>query len=71
MGLGAEMGRFWGLKWVSLGAEMGVGGWLGAEIGVFRVLKRAEIAMFENNIMVYKFIQDLDFFVTGGDDEMV
>jgi len=29
----------------------------------------AEIAMFENNIVVYKFIQDLHFFVTGGDDE--
>ncbi|KAI3789810.1 hypothetical protein L2E82_02614 [Cichorium intybus] len=29
----------------------------------------AEIAMFENNIVVYRFIQDLHFFVTGGDDE--
>ncbi|XP_057475042.1 coatomer subunit zeta-1-like [Actinidia eriantha] len=29
----------------------------------------AEIAMFDNNIVVYKFIQDLHFFVTGGDDE--
>ncbi|KAA8541659.1 hypothetical protein F0562_022811 [Nyssa sinensis] len=29
----------------------------------------AEIAMFESNIVVYKFIQDLHFFVTGGDDE--
>ncbi|XP_017229451.1 coatomer subunit zeta-1 [Daucus carota subsp. sativus] len=29
----------------------------------------AEIAMFENNIVVYKFAQDLHFFVTGGDDE--
>lgn len=25
--------------------------------------------MFENNIVVYKFIQDLHFFVTGGDNE--
>ena len=25
--------------------------------------------MFENNIVVYRFIQDLHFFVTGGDDE--
>lgn len=25
--------------------------------------------MFENYIVVYKFIQDLHFFVTGGDDE--
>ena len=25
--------------------------------------------MFENNIVVYKFVQDLHFFVTGGDDE--
>ncbi|THF97028.1 hypothetical protein TEA_001708 [Camellia sinensis var. sinensis] len=29
----------------------------------------AEITMFENNIVVYKFVQDLHFFVTGGDDE--
>ncbi|XP_031399952.1 coatomer subunit zeta-3-like [Punica granatum] len=29
----------------------------------------AEIAMFENNIVIYKFVQDLHFFVTGGDDE--
>ena len=25
--------------------------------------------MFENNIVEYRFIQDLHFFVTGGDDE--
>lgn len=25
--------------------------------------------MFETNIVIYKFIQDLHFFVTGGDDE--
>lgn len=25
--------------------------------------------MFENNIVVYRFVQDLHFFVTGGDDE--
>ncbi|GAA0153455.1 vesicle coat protein [Lithospermum erythrorhizon] len=29
----------------------------------------AEIAMLENNLIVYKFVQDLHFFVTGGDDE--
>ncbi|XP_059303074.1 coatomer subunit zeta-1-like [Lycium ferocissimum] len=29
----------------------------------------AEITMFENNIIVYKFVQDLHFFVTGGDEE--
>ncbi|XP_042967862.1 coatomer subunit zeta-3-like isoform X1 [Carya illinoinensis] len=29
----------------------------------------AEISMFENNIVIYKFVQDLHFFVTGGDDE--
>ncbi|XP_057978492.1 coatomer subunit zeta-2-like [Malania oleifera] len=29
----------------------------------------AEIAMFESSIVVYKFVQDLHFFVTGGDDE--
>ncbi|KAG8643301.1 hypothetical protein MANES_11G024200v8 [Manihot esculenta] len=29
----------------------------------------AEITMFDNYIVIYKFIQDLHFFVTGGDDE--
>ncbi|XP_073064512.1 coatomer subunit zeta-2-like [Primulina eburnea] len=29
----------------------------------------AEITMLENNIIVYKFVQDLHFFVTGSDDE--
>ncbi|CAL5184089.1 unnamed protein product [Lathyrus oleraceus] len=29
----------------------------------------AEIAIFENNIVVYKFVQDLHFFVTGSDQE--
>ncbi|KAG6431488.1 hypothetical protein SASPL_109567 [Salvia splendens] len=29
----------------------------------------AEITMVENNIIVYKFVQDLHFFVTGGDEE--
>ncbi|XP_059457114.1 coatomer subunit zeta-1-like [Corylus avellana] len=29
----------------------------------------AEISMFENNIVIYKFVQDLHFFVTGGEEE--
>lgn len=29
----------------------------------------AEITLLDNNIIVYKFIQDLHFFVIGGDDE--
>ncbi|XWS49362.1 hypothetical protein CRYUN_Cryun13aG0157100 [Craigia yunnanensis] len=29
----------------------------------------AEIAMFENHIVVYKFVQDLHFFITGAEDE--
>ncbi|GAV84923.1 Clat_adaptor_s domain-containing protein [Cephalotus follicularis] len=29
----------------------------------------ADITMFENNIIIYKFVQDLHFFVTGGEDE--
>ncbi|PQP95509.1 coatomer subunit zeta-2-like [Prunus yedoensis var. nudiflora] len=29
----------------------------------------AEIMMFDSNVIIYKFIQDLHFFVTGGDDE--
>ncbi|KAH7547146.1 coatomer subunit zeta-2 isoform X1 [Ziziphus jujuba] len=29
----------------------------------------AEIAMFDSNIVIYKFVQDLHFFVTGGDEE--
>lgn len=29
----------------------------------------AEITMLESNIVVYKFVQDIHFFVTGGEDE--
>ncbi|XP_028774405.1 coatomer subunit zeta-3-like [Neltuma alba] len=29
----------------------------------------AEITLLESNIIIYKFVQDLHFFVTGGDDE--
>ncbi|KAJ0959766.1 hypothetical protein J5N97_000544 [Dioscorea zingiberensis] len=29
----------------------------------------AEIMMFDSNVVIYKFMQDLHFFVTGGDDE--
>ncbi|XP_027343423.1 coatomer subunit zeta-2-like [Abrus precatorius] len=29
----------------------------------------AEITLLENNIIIYKFVQDLHFFVTGDDDE--
>ncbi|XAR67604.1 hypothetical protein NMG60_11002425 [Bertholletia excelsa] len=29
----------------------------------------AEIVTFDNNIVIYKFVQDLHFFVTGGDNE--
>lgn len=29
----------------------------------------AEVTLLENNIVIYKFVQDLHFFVTGGDDE--
>ncbi|KAK9228785.1 hypothetical protein WN944_021741 [Citrus x changshan-huyou] len=32
-------------------------------------LNAAEIVMFQDNIVVYKFVQDLHFFVTGGDHE--
>ncbi|ONK70991.1 uncharacterized protein A4U43_C04F3600 [Asparagus officinalis] len=48
---------------------------LGFERSVFiKTLKtnarsEAEIAMFDGYIVVYKFVQDLHFFVTAGDDE--
>ncbi|XP_057797680.1 coatomer subunit zeta-1-like [Salvia miltiorrhiza] len=29
----------------------------------------AEITMFDSNIIIYKFVQDLHFFVTGGEEE--
>jgi hypothetical protein len=29
----------------------------------------ADIVMFDGNIVIFKFIQDLHFFVTGGDDD--
>ena len=31
-------------------------------------LSTAEITLLDNNIIIYKFVQDLHFFVTGGDD---
>ncbi|KAJ6803610.1 coatomer subunit zeta-1-like isoform X3 [Iris pallida] len=48
---------------------------LGFEKSVFTKTQKtnarseAEIAMFDSCIVVYKFIQDLHFFVTGGDEE--
>lgn len=36
---------------------------------VMLIIIAAEITLLENNIVVYKFVQDLHFFVTGGDDE--
>ena len=33
------------------------------------VLYAAEITMFDSNIVLYKFVQDLHFYVTGGEDE--
>jgi len=32
-------------------------------------LSAAEVTLLENNIIIYKFVQDLHFFVTGGEDE--
>jgi hypothetical protein len=32
-------------------------------------LSTVEVTMLENNIVVYKFVQDLHFFVTGGEEE--
>ena len=33
------------------------------------LLIAVDITMVENNIVVYKFVQDLFFYVTGGEDE--
>jgi len=33
------------------------------------LLYAAEITMFDSNIVIYKFVQDLHFYVTGGEDE--
>uniref|UniRef100_A0A0D9V7K8 Coatomer subunit zeta n=1 Tax=Leersia perrieri TaxID=77586 RepID=A0A0D9V7K8_9ORYZ len=55
--------------WPSLSSK------LAFEKSVFRKTRKtsarteAEIVMFDSYIVVYKFIQDLRFFVTGGDDE--
>lgn len=32
-------------------------------------LSLAEITLLDNNVIIYKFVQDLHFFVTGGDQE--
>ncbi|RZC81881.1 hypothetical protein C5167_044456 [Papaver somniferum] len=61
--------KYYSDEWLTQSAQ------LGFEKSVFTKTQKtnarteAEIAMFENNIVVYKFFQDLHFFVTGGDDE--
>lgn len=35
----------------------------------YNFLFTAEITMFDNYVVVYKFVQDLHFFVTGGENE--
>ncbi|CAN6570936.1 unnamed protein product [Malus baccata var. baccata] len=35
----------------------------------FALEKSSEIMMFESNVVIYKFVQDLHIFLTGGDDE--
>eukprot|EP00262_Sarcandra_glabra_P004561 TRINITY_DN1564_c0_g1_i2.p1 TRINITY_DN1564_c0_g1~~TRINITY_DN1564_c0_g1_i2.p1 ORF type:complete len:178 (-),score=38.46 TRINITY_DN1564_c0_g1_i2:339-872(-) len=61
--------KYYSDDWPTLGAK------LAFEKSVFTKTQKtnarteAEIAMFESYIVVYKFNQDLHFFVTGGDDE--
>jgi hypothetical protein len=37
--------------------------------GFYFLCLTAEIILLENQVVVYKFVQDLHFFVTGGDEE--
>lgn len=39
------------------------------ETDILFTISAADITLLENNIIIYKFVQDLHFFVTGGDDE--
>ncbi|URE39435.1 hypothetical protein MUK42_06093 [Musa troglodytarum] len=61
--------KYYSDDWPSLSAK------LAFEKSVFTKTQKtnarteAEIVMFDGYIVVYKFIQDLHFFVTGGDDE--
>lgn len=42
---------------------------LGLDSYLLVISPTAEISILENNIIVYKFVQDLHFYVTGGEDE--
>ncbi|XP_022720314.1 coatomer subunit zeta-2-like isoform X2 [Durio zibethinus] len=61
---------FWEFKkktsWVGIGSSVASDCYFNL---VLYFLFTAEITMLENYIVVYKFVQDLHFFVTGGENE--
>ncbi|KAM0053168.1 putative Longin-like domain superfamily, AP complex, mu/sigma subunit, coatomer subunit zeta protein [Helianthus debilis subsp. tardiflorus] len=56
-------------EWPTNGAKLGFERSVFTKTHKTNARTKAEIVMFENNVVVYKFIQDLHFFVTGGDYE--
>ncbi|KAM0034648.1 putative Longin-like domain superfamily, AP complex, mu/sigma subunit, coatomer subunit zeta protein [Helianthus debilis subsp. tardiflorus] len=56
-------------EWPTNGAKLGFERSVFTKTHKTNARTEAEIVMFENNVVVYKFIQDLHFFVTGGDYE--
>ncbi|KVH97921.1 AP complex, mu/sigma subunit [Cynara cardunculus var. scolymus] len=56
-------------EWTTNGAKLAFEKSIFSKTQKTNARTEAEIVMFENNVVVYKFIQDLHFFVTGGDDE--
>ncbi|XP_058099086.1 coatomer subunit zeta-2-like isoform X2 [Magnolia sinica] len=61
--------KYYSDDWPTLGAKLAFEKSVFTKTQKTNARSEVEITMFESYIVIYKFIQDLHFFVTGGDDE--
>ncbi|XP_058227249.1 coatomer subunit zeta-2-like isoform X1 [Rhododendron vialii] len=61
--------KYYSDDWPTTGLKLGFEKSLFSKTQKTNARTEAEITMFDNYIVVYKFIQDLHFFVTAGDEE--
>ncbi|KAK9142308.1 hypothetical protein Syun_011708 [Stephania yunnanensis] len=61
--------KYYSDEWPTLSAKLAFEKSVFSKTQKTNARNEAEITMFDNNIIIYKFIHDLHFFVTGGDDE--
>ncbi|KAL5579445.1 hypothetical protein UlMin_011887 [Ulmus minor] len=61
--------RYYSDDWATSSAQLAFEKSLFAKTMKTNARTEAEIAMFDDNIVIYKFVQDLHFFVTGSDEE--